>query len=520
MSDPPAPIVSSEPELQLGSVPESGAVYGGRFALRGVGLRQLAARGTLVNGMFLLGVSLLNVLRGFVLALFLSTRDYGLIGILAVSVGTLLWLKQVGIGDKYIQQSDPDQELAFQRAFTLEAMMTAGFMLLLLVATPLIALIYGRSAVIAPILVFILAMPAIVLQTPLWIHYRRMNFLRQRLLQAIDPTVTFVVAVGLAIAGLGYWSLVLGILAGSWATGLASIRDAPYRLGFRYDRGTLRSYTSFSWPLLASSAGGTIIAQSSILATERHLGLAAAGALTLASSVTMFADRADAIVTGTLYPAICAVADRTELLKESFVKSNRLALMWAVPFGLGLTLFAPDLVNFVLGHRWHEATLLLQVFGAVAAVNHIGFNWDAYLRARNDTRPLAFTAGFMLASYLLVPIPLLFVDGLRGFAAGMVVFGLVGLVCRAIFLRRIFAGFGMLRHTVRAVVPSLLAMAPILAVRQLESGHRGAGEAAVELVAYLVLTVLATLALEGPLLREARSYLRRGAASVSVAARG
>ena len=41
---------------------------------------------------------------------------------------------------------------------------------------------------------------------------------------------------------------------------------------------------------------------------------------------------------------MCAVADRTELLFETFVKSNRLALMWAMPSGLGLALFAPDLV--------------------------------------------------------------------------------------------------------------------------------------------------------------------------------
>ena len=41
-----------------------------------------------------------------------------------------------------------------------------------------------------------------------------------------------------------------------------------------------------------------------------------------------------------MYPAICAVQDRLELLRESFVKSNRLALMWAMPFGVGIALFA------------------------------------------------------------------------------------------------------------------------------------------------------------------------------------
>ena len=33
-----------------------------------------------------------------------------------------------------------------------------------------------------------------------------MEFVRQRLLQAVDPIVGFVVAVALAVAGAGYWA--------------------------------------------------------------------------------------------------------------------------------------------------------------------------------------------------------------------------------------------------------------------------------------------------------------------------
>ena len=37
---------------------------------------------------------------------------------LAITIITVI--KQVTVGDKYIQQDETDQELAFQRAFTLE----------------------------------------------------------------------------------------------------------------------------------------------------------------------------------------------------------------------------------------------------------------------------------------------------------------------------------------------------------------------------------------------------------------
>src|SRR6202034_3038488 len=105
------------------------------------------------------------------------------------------------------------------------------------------------------------------------------------------------------------------------------------------------------------------------------VGVSAAGVITLAATISGFTDRVDAIVTGALYPAICAVRDRADVLHESLAKSNRLALIWAVPFGVGVSLFCSDLVRFVLGERWRSAVVLLQVYGVTAAINHVGFNW-------------------------------------------------------------------------------------------------------------------------------------------------
>ncbi len=468
----------------------------------------MAARGTIVNAVFLTALSALGLVRGFVIARFLTQEDYGLWGVLVISLGTLLWLKQVGIGDKYIQQDEPDQELAFQKAFTLEAMFMSVFMLVVAGAVPLVAVIYGQPDVIAPGFVIVAILPALALQAPLWVYYRQMRFVRQRVLQAVDPIVGFVVAVGLAAAGAGYWAIVLGVLAGAWAAAIVAVLASPYRLRFRYERGTLRSYASFSWPLVAASGSGLVVAQASILAGEKHLGLAGAGAIALAATVSQFTDRVDQIVTGTLYPAICAVRDQTALLLESFVKSNRLALLWAFPFGIGLALFAPDLVEFGIGDRWEPAVIVIQAFGVGAAVNHIGFNWDAYFRARGETKPIAVVACASGVAFLCTAIPLLIVDGLRGFAIGVAAQTVVGVSMRAFYLRRLFEGFGIIRHALRAIAPTVPAAALVLGLRLAESGERSGLLAVSELAGYVVVTLAATLAFERALLREAIGYLR------------
>ena len=216
-------------------------------------LRRRAARGTLINGAFLVALTALGLVRGFVLARFLTTDDYGIWAILVTSFGTLVFLKEVGVSDKYIQQADLDQETAFQRAFTIEVIMTGAVTALIAVVIPLVAWAYGRWELVPVGLVGLIAVPALALQAPLWIWYRRMDYFKQRLLGAADPIVGFVVAVGLAVAGAGYWALVGGPARGH----LRDLRSlavvtSPYPLRLRYDGTVLQRVPA----VLAAAARG------------------------------------------------------------------------------------------------------------------------------------------------------------------------------------------------------------------------------------------------------------------------
>jgi O-antigen/teichoic acid export membrane protein len=494
----------------VGSSASDSARVQGRFTLGDRSLREHATRGTLVNTAFMIGLGLVSLLKGFVLAIFLTREDYGVWGILAASLGTLFWLKQIGISDKYIQQDEADQELAFQRAFTLELWSTLLMMGVLAVALPLICVIYGEWVLFLPGLVIILLiMPAGVLRAPVWVFYRRMEFFKQRALQAVDPIVGLFVAVGFAVAGFGYWAMLLGMVAGAWAAAIAAVVFTPYKLRLRADRASLRDYWAFSWPLFASSAATMALAQIAVISTEAALGLAGVGALALAYNISQFANHVDHLITGTLYPAICAVRDRLDLLQESFVKSNRLALMWALPFGFALTLFCGDLVTYVIGdEEWRPAVVVLQVYGATAALGHLGFNWTAYFRAYGETRPMAVASFAELVAFVAVGLPLLFAYGLPGFAAGVGAQTLTHLAFRAYYLRRLFHNFGFLVHAARSMLPTVPGIALVLALRALEPVERTELVALAELALYGAVIAGVTWWLERGLVREVIGYLR------------
>jgi O-antigen/teichoic acid export membrane protein len=471
-------------------------------------MRSFAARGVLINSAFNIGLGGLSLLQAFVVASLLTRVQYGTWGVLVVTLGVLARLKLVGVGDKYIQQDEADQQLAFQKAFTMEALVTVAAIVPLAALLPVIALVYNHSELVAPGVVLLSVLAADALQAPFWIYYRKMEFVRQRTLQAIEPLVAFAVTIALAVAGAGYWSLAIGLAVGAWAGALTAVLTCPFAIRWRYDRGSLRLYAGFSGPVFVATLCSIVLANATMLATNAHLGLAGAGAVALAGSVTAFTTRVDDLISSTLYPGICAIQDRIALLRESFVKVNRLALMWAMPFGVGLALFAPDLIAFVIGRKWQPAVVLLQITGLAAAINHIGFNWDDYFMARSNTRPLAVSSAISMSVMLAVGLPLLFTHGLAGLAIGIGSGAVANLVLRSWYVSQLFHGFGFVRHALRAVQPTVPAAVLVLLMRVAETGTRTPAEAVAELAGYLAITAAATWFAERSLLTEALGYIR------------
>lgn len=481
---------------------------GGDPSVPEVGRRTRAARGAAINSAFFAGIGGLNLLKSFIIAGFLNASAFGIWSILLLAAIFVSAIKAVIVTDKFIQQDEPDQEIAFQKAFTLELMSAGALAAAMLVLAPVLALVYGEEDLLLPGLALSLLLPGLAFQFPISVWYRRMDYFRQRLLMSVDPVVGFVVTVALAAAGFGYWSLIVGIVAGAWAGGVVALATSPYPIALRFDRGIVREYLAFSLPLVVAVTAGLLIAQLSIFFGDVALGLAGAGAIGLAATYTAYTDRVDAIVTQALYPALCRVAERRELLLEAFVKSNRLALMWGVPFGVGLTLFAADLIDFGLGDQWNEALILLQVFGVTAAVNHIGFNWSAFFRATGNTVPIAKVVFVAFIVFAATAIPLLLAYGLAGYAAGVVVMTVFSLVARFYFLNKLFPAFRGVVHIVRAFVPTVPAVAAVLVIRVASAGERALEDVLLELAIYAGVTVIATLGFERALLAEAASYLR------------
>jgi O-antigen/teichoic acid export membrane protein len=480
-----------------------------RLAFPRAELRSRTVRGALVNAGFMGGAEVLVVLQGLIVTVVLGPRAIGLYGIVTITAVTVATLRRVGIDEAFVQQQEADQETEFQRAFTLELLVGVSFSLVLVAIAPIVAVAYGDDRLVVLMIAVAYLPTAFALQAPAWIFFRRMDFVRVRMIQTLVPIVTFAVTVPLAAAGVGVWSLVIGPAVGNTVAVLAAKIVSPYPLRLRFDAQARRRYFRFSWPVFVSAAALLVVQQGQLLAFTLHGGLIAAGYVTFAVTLTRYADRADQIIATTIYPAICVVSDRLETLREIFVSSNRVALMWVLPFGVGFILFAPDLVRFVLGPKWHPAALLLQGLAGVAVIQQLGYNWFSFYRARGDSSIQAVEAAVMSVSFLALAIPGLYLWGVWGFIAGRLASAVLVLAVRRIYVRRLL-GIDLLSLAVRGTAPIAAAAALVLAVRLLAwTGRRTLLEASVELALFLATGALLTWISERQLVMELLGWVRR-----------
>lgn len=480
-----------------------------RLAFGADELRVRTARGGVLNALFLGGGEGLVLVQGLVVTALLGPAAVGLYGIVTTTAMTIVQLRRVGIDEAFVQQSADDQEAEFQRAFAVELAVGVIAALAIAASAPVLAAVYEEHRLLALTLAVSYLPVAFALQAPQWVFFRRMDFLRVRVLQATVPVVTFAVTVPLAATGFGVWSLVVGPLAGNLAAVVVARLASPYRLCPRFDRAAARRYLGFSWPIFAAALAALVLGQGQIAAFGLHGGLVAAGFITLAATLTRYVDRADQILTTTIYPAICAVADRTATLEELFVKSNRLTLLWVGAFAGTLVLFARDLTDRILGHGWHGAAGLVAGLAAAAALGQVGYNWFSFYRARGQPQPQAVEALVSVALFCALAVPGLLVAGTTGFVVGRIGVSVGVVAVRRVYLRRLLPGVRLAAVAVRGGAPVLLAAAPVLALR---AALWGDGRPLAQIVAELALwgagLAGAAWLLERSLLVELLGYVR------------
>lgn len=473
-------------------------------------LRQITARGAVVNLGFSAFGQLLTGVQAVLVPRLLGPSDIGLFTIAMGGVGIGVTLKNFDLPRKLIQERDTDIYTSYSVAFTLELLLAGSLLLVVLGIAPLLAYFYHepRLWLLASVLGTSIFSTAF-LDLPAALPAREMRFVRWNLLLLVAPVVSFAVTVPAAMLGAGVWSLGAGTLAGTFASAVVLAVQSPIGPHLFWDRALVRRYLSFGWPLwlgglLAMAAGwGTVITVSAVL------GVTSLGFFQLAQNWAALSLQVDGVLSDTVFPALCTMQSSLERLRRAFVITNRLSMLWASPVAFGILLFAEPAVRLLLGPKWHPALILVQAESAGVICTAIAYNWQLFFAARGQTRPQLTVSLMGVAWLVLVVIPLLVVLGLDGAAASIVVLGVGTYAIRSFYVRRLLGPISLIGVLWREICVGAVAAAVIAGARLAGWQPRSLAAAILQGIAYLLVVGAGAGAFSRGLVLDTVTALRR-----------
>ena len=336
---------------------------------RAVGpLAGLLRRGAAASGAALVVVQTISFLQVLVLARLLTPAEVGVF-----AAGTVLTLFLATFAEGALTQAlmqRPEEDHADAADTVFRATLATGVLLALitLALSPVVAMVVGDPVAgqVAAVTSGALVLHAFT-NVPDALMQRRFDF-RRRLI--IDPAVTLafaVVAVPLAAAGFGVWSLVVATYVqmvvwvtaswclGSWRPGRGSASVRMWRELARY-----------GFPLLLGSAAERVREAAEVLLVGRYIDTAALGFYRYGKRLALLPGVA-VIQVGAfvLFPAFARIAGDPPRLAAAFLRASRWIMVLAVPVSAVLVVLGEPLAVVLLGERWREAGVALTAMAGI-----------------------------------------------------------------------------------------------------------------------------------------------------------
>lgn len=218
------------------------------------------------------------------------------------------------------------------------------------------------------------------------------------------------IALVLAFAGFGAWSLVVGQLAGLGLRTVALWRIVPWRPRPGVPGDLVGPMVRYGGGIVAVNVLGAVVHHVDLVVVGRFLGVGALGIYQIASKIPE-ASLTVAIwtVSQVLFPAFSRDHALGRDLSRSYLVALRYVSLLTLPAALGLVLVAEPLVLAAFGESWAPAVPVLRALALYVALRSLGTHAGDVLKATGRTRLLAGLAA--VKATILVPALVLAASG-------------------------------------------------------------------------------------------------------------
>ena len=325
-------------------------------------LKAKTVRGTIWSGIDSIAGQGITFLVGLVLARLLSPQEYGLIGYITIIVAILNSIVDSGFSNALIRKKDAG-EIDYNTTFIFNLVLSLLMAGVMIVAAGPISRFFNEPALVPLIRVMsaivVINAAAIVQRTTLT---KRVDFKTQTKVSLIASATSGVVGIGMALSGMGVWSLVGQQLSRQLLNTVFLWILNRWIPTLQFSWRSFRELFGFGWKLMVSGLIDTTWKEIYQLVIGKCYTTETLGQYTRGKQFSdIFSSNMTTIIQRVSYPVLSSVQDERTRLKEGYRKIIKVSMLLSFVLLFGLGAVAEPLLYVLIGGQWSEAARYLQI---------------------------------------------------------------------------------------------------------------------------------------------------------------
>lgn len=376
-----------------------------------------------------------------ILARLILPEDFGLIGMAVVFTGLIQTLSELGLQDSLIQRRESAiDKIHYDTAFWSEIIISSVlFIIMASIVSPLASAFYNEPQlrwVIVILSIPVLLHPFILIQRVKM--FRKLNFIHISVAGIISSLVSGVIAIMMALAGFGVWSLVFKGIVSIIVTIPILWKSEKWLPRLSYSTQAFKELFSFGFVVVLKNLTIFFVGNIDYLIVGRLLGSHYLGIYTLSFMLTdIFRSKFMNVLNKVMFPVYSKVQENTVLSGRYFLKVLKYNTIIIFPIMTFLITSAEPFLTLFFGSEWEGATLSLQLL-ALAVMFHTSAGSSASVLKGIGKVKLDFI--IYLVKTFIITVPLIYVFtlnfGINGAAFGVLLSKIFSMLVSVLVMKR------------------------------------------------------------------------------------
>lgn len=366
-----------------------------------VDFTRAAVQGTAVRYLIFFSSKLLLFISTAILARLLTKDDFGVVGFAITTINFLEVIATLGVRPALIYY--PESERTSSTAFWANLIISFGIYGLAWLVAPIAAIYFRDPRATDVIRILSLSFPIMAIgDTYSTLLAKKLSFNRTFLPEFLRSMTKGLISIGLAYAGFGAWSLIIGQISGEVVATIVYFFSLPWRPSFIFEKTTLKLLLDYGVKYVGADVVSILLLNLDYLLVGRFLGAEALGVYVLAFRlpdlvVLQFARSLSSVI----FPIYSKMRGIPNGMARGFFMTTRYVSLITIPLGLGLALVARPFTEIVFTDKWIEAVPAIQGIAIYSMLLSLSYNAGSAYKASGRPQINSWTGLFRLA--LLFP---------------------------------------------------------------------------------------------------------------------